>query len=619
MEILRQTVPYDPKTPSEPGSAWDGEPDPFAKDLPPPPDSPPPMKKPPSHNALVLEEVRQHGKGLSDSSRKSYSKIAPAFLEIPEANFIKEIREKHPGLYSQVLHANIDDEARDLPQHLTTTSKIEPPTKLEPPKPRFNMEGVPTAEEVLAEIRKQLPPRPPSDSNSEPSDYWLWDDEPDTPSKVVLEKMNTPAALPTPVSEAGPPHINVPPAPPAPIWQNGRFVAPPVTDANAAERKALNDEIKAYWEKKEERAGLAQADTAENENQQQESILPSPMDTSTQLAGDDNRRLLEDGPNIFERHVVDLDIAVHNVKTKVDGLEEQTTGLEGKTKVLENGITTLLSRTAGFDTNLIGLDLKVNGLENGFTSLSSLNAGFEKDISGLDTRTKGLENGFFSLDSKTAGFETGINDLNGRTTVLEGGISHLGKKVETMDESTSKRLSGVNGRLDDFEGKIHGIEEIHEQNPELKKLLDEGKQFGGHLQSLTDGVQRARVGIVNLNNGFESARNGLQNHAHHINRLDNELVAQKKTAVQQHQEVVQRVDSLKKTLTVFGIGAGVVAAAGIGLWAWNAANKWLKRNKERQALEEATRRGPVAPAQVQPVRYGRVKRSHARDWNRLEV
>jgi hypothetical protein len=62
-----------------------------------------------------------------------------------------------------------------------------------------------------------------------------------------------------------------------------------------------------------------------------------------------------------------------------------------------------------------------------------------------------------------------------------------------------------------------------------------------------------------------------------------------------------------------------VTAAGIGLWAWNAANKWLKRNKERQALEDATRRGPVAPAQVQPVRYGRVKRSHARDWNRLEV
>src|SRR5437763_1969764 len=125
LENLRQTVPYDPKTPSEPGSAWDGEPDPFAKNptrssqLPPSQiidqealsfeklrqdtkelqrlginglfasrreelaahnakefadltgPLPPHLRKPPAHNALVLEEIRQranHGSSASSST-----------------------------------------------------------------------------------------------------------------------------------------------------------------------------------------------------------------------------------------------------------------------------------------------------------------------------------------------------------------------------------------------------------------------------------------------------------------------------------------------------------------------------------------------------------------------
>jgi archaellum component FlaC len=801
LETVRKTCPYDPKTPPEPGSAWEGEPDPFAKDWSPSSASPPqrvpdaetwsfeklrqdtkelqrlginglfasrrkeladhnakefadytdpvepspeqpspPLRNPPAHRALVLEEIRQHARGESstpleapasvgldltepnpipylESLRSSFPYIYAAIqeakarevtvpVEPPSAGldltepdpipFLENLRLYKPSLYVSIQEAK----AREV---IVPVEPSNPPTRLQPPPPRFNTEGWLTTEEILAEIRKQLPPRPPSDSNSELSDDWPWDSPPSTssraveedsnvssprrilprtplsdwesrpsePSKVLEEERNGPAPLPTPPSAPViPPGFRadwiqqdpvVPQAPPLPGQLAGsvhRYI-PPGVEGDPITHAALNREIHEFHKKKHAKMGLSppsesrELDDSEMEERASESALTTPHAPDV-----DARRLIAVDQSIgaFGGKLGDLDLDVSRLNTRVDGFETQTLGMEkglaaldGRTTMLENGVTSLNSRTHGFANDMTNLDLRTNSLENGFgsltaglknvdipglnsrtkvlengiTSLNSRMAGVETGLGALESKTNGLENGILSLESRTAGFEKGIADLDGRTPNLEQSISRCGERTEVIVDATNKKFIGVDERLNDVEEKVNGLEEIHERSPELRKLLSDGNEIGDQLKNLNDGLQNAGVGIANLNEGFKRAANVLRNHAHHIDRVDNELVAHKSTEEQRQKDLVERVDGLRKGLTFLGVGAGVISATGFGLWAWSRVSKWLKLNKERKQLEPAARGDTgvgVGPSEMQRAgNSGLKRRSHVRNWNRFEI
>lgn len=755
LETVRKTCPYDPKTPSEPGSAWEGEPDPFAKDSGPRPALPPPrvpntetrsfeklrqdtrelqrlginglfasrrkeladhnakefadypdpvepspelpslpLRNPPAHQALVLEEIRHHTREGSSSPPEPPTSVV---LDLTESNpipFLENLRLYKPSLYVSIQKAK----AREV---IVPVEPSNPPTRLQPPPPRFNTEGWLTTEEILAEIRKQLPPRPPSDSNSELSDDWDsppstssraveedgnvssprrilprtplsdWESRPSEPSKVLEEERNGPAPLPTPPSAPViPPGFRadwiqqdpvVPQAPPLPGQLAGsvhRYI-PPGVEGDPITHAALNREIHEFHKKKQAKMGLSppsesrELDDSEMEERASESALTTPHAPDV-----DARRLIavDQSIGVFGGKLGDFELDVSRLNTRVDGFETQTLGMEkglaaldGRTTMLENGVTSLNSRTHGFANDMTNLDLRTNSLENGFgsltaglkdvdipglnsrtkvlengiTSLNSRTAGFETGLGALESKTNGLENGILSLESRTAGFEKGIADLDGRTPNLEQSISRWGERTEVIVDATNKKFIGVDERLNDVEEKVNGLEEIHERSPELRKLLSDGNEIGDQLKNLNDGLQNAGVGIANLNEGFKRAANVLRNHAHHIDRVDNELVAHKSTEEQRQKDLVERVDGLRKGLTFLGVGAGVISATGFGLWAWSRVSKWLKLNKERKQLEAAARGDTgvgVGPSEMQRAGNSGVKRRlHARNWNRFEI
>ena len=741
LETVRQTCPYDPKTPSEPGSAWDGEPDPVAKDSSPPPDcSPkripdnetrsferlrqdtrelqrlginglfasrreelaehnarefpdnpapvefskeqaqPPLRKPPPHRALLLEEIRQVAR---DDALDLHLLVEPN--PIP---YLEDLRLHEPASYASLLKAKAREE-------IFSGEPRNPATQQEPPpRPVINREGWLTAEEILTEIRKQLPPRPPSDSNSEPSDDWPWDSPPSTPSRTMEEDGKTPSTrrilprAPLSVSDAPPltpskavdeqretpPSLWTPLAtlvsrsfnpviPPGfrPDWikqEPEPPQAPPVPERLAKSSKenkyvphdvavdpvlhaALNQEIKDAYKKKQERMGISQlsenkaATASEEGSTTSDVVTPEPPETARNYMSESQK---ESALVSLANKLGQLDMDVSDFQVKNLELKKGIDALNGKTSVLENGVTSLNSRTHGFANEITNLDLRTNALENGFGSLAAETK--NSDTSGGDSRTKALENGITSLNSRTASFENSISALNSKTASLETGfltldsrtagldVPELKKKVHDFDlmaaamikhaeqgvvtsAAMTDRMGRLDGRLGHVEEKVHGLQEFNERTPELKKLLSEGKQIGDHLQSLNDGVHGAKVGIASLNEGFTRVANVLQNHAHHINRVDNELIEHKNTEEHHHNDLVERVDGLKNGLTLFGVGAGMISAAGFGLWAWSRASKWLKRSKEKKELE-ATARGNAGEG------GGLKRRSHAREWNQFE-
>lgn len=789
LEILRQTVPYDPKTPSEPGSAWDGELDPYSKDPTRSPQSPPsgiidqealsferlrqdtkelqrlginglfasrreelaahnakefadltdplppPLRKPPAHKALVLEEIRQHANHGSSASASTGSNSADEISAGPSASveveygpddalfYLQFLRLESPALWEAVLAARAEEEAANVPP---LPNHVNPPAPPKPLKPWYSTEGWLTADEILSEVRKQLPPRPPSDSNSELSDDWPWDDSPSTSHRAVSEERNAPSPrriLPRTIGftreipkstsskvvqeernklaprntenpdnckkslqqledstqerqrpsdkvlrrglKAQEIHLDAPkpprshpppPAPPLPPMLGGPLhkYAPAGAEVDDDSRAKLNEEIRNFRKKKQGGDELLKPGASEEDLMTGENALTPKLDNP--VSQKNSHEGLAPNPQDFGKLVLKLGTDIKHVSTRVDGvagkssnLEQGITNLDGRTTILENGVTSLKSRTSGFANEIAELDLRTNALENGFGSLTAEPK--DVDTRGSDSRTKALENGITSLNSRTAGFEESISALNSKAASLEAGfltldsrtagldVPEVKQKVNDLDliaaamvknveqgvvttAAMTDRMGRLDGRLGEVEGKIHGLQEFNERTPELKKLLSEGKQIGDHLQNLNDGVHGAKVGIANLNDGFIKAANILQTHAHHISRVDNELVEHKNTEEHRHNDLVERVDGLKKGLTFFGVGAGVISAAGFGLWAWSRASKWLKRSKERKQLEAAVRGNPgdgaAAPQMQQFGNSGLKRRSHAREWNQFE-